>query len=107
HCVLDDLLVVKASLQALIDSGRCHNAVISPTAGHQAYEKGGGYVATKHGSHTIAATLRLELLGEPVRVIEIAPGMVATEEFSLKRLGDAQDRKSACRESVWRWGGGV
>src|SRR5699024_7521672 len=88
--VLGVLRVVKAILPALIDSGRGDIVVMSSTAGHQAYEKGGGYVATKHGSHTIAATLRLELLGEPVRVIEIAPGMVATEEFSLKRLGDAQ-----------------
>ncbi|WP_209372893.1 SDR family oxidoreductase [Brevibacterium renqingii] len=88
--VLGVLRVVKALLPALIESGRGDIVVMSSTAGHQAYEKGGGYVATKHGAHTIAATLRLELLGEPVRVIEIAPGMVATEEFSVKRLGDAE-----------------
>jgi len=43
----------------------------------------------KHGLHALSGTLRLELNGEPIRVTEIAPGMVRTEEFSLNRLGDA------------------
>jgi NADP-dependent 3-hydroxy acid dehydrogenase YdfG len=48
-------------------------------------------VAAKHGTHAIAATLRLELCGQPVRVIEIAPGMVKTDEFALTRYrGDAE-----------------
>jgi NADP-dependent 3-hydroxy acid dehydrogenase YdfG len=63
---------------------------MSSTAGHIVYEGGGGYVASKHGAHSVAATLRLELAGRPVRVIEIAPGMVATEEFSRKRLGSQE-----------------
>jgi len=53
------------------------------------YEGGASYTAAKHGVHTLAETLRLELNGEPVRVIEIAPGMVRTDEFSLNRLGSA------------------
>lgn len=88
--VLGVLRVVKGFLPALVDSGRGDVLVMSSTAGHIAYEGGGGYVAAKHGSHTIAATLRLEAAGQPVRVIEIAPGMVATEEFSLKRLGSRE-----------------
>ncbi|MFC5369485.1 SDR family NAD(P)-dependent oxidoreductase [Arcanobacterium bovis] len=64
---------------------------ISSTAGHATYPGGGGYVAAKHAERQIPATLRLELVGEPVRIIDIAPGMVKTEEFSLNRLrGDAQ-----------------
>jgi len=64
--------------------------MMSSTASFVAYEGGGGYVAAKHGEHAIAATLRLELSGQPVRVIEIAPGMVRTDEFALKRYrGDA------------------
>ncbi|GAA1872151.1 SDR family oxidoreductase [Brevibacterium marinum] len=90
--VLGVLRVVKAFLPALIESGRGDIAVMSSTAGHQAYEGGGGYVAAKHGTHSIAATLRLELAGEPVRVIEIAPGMVATDEFTLKRVGGSQEQ---------------
>ena len=60
---------------------------VSSTAGLISYEGGASYTAAKHGVHTLAETLRLELNGEPVRVIEIAPGMVRTEEFSLNRLG--------------------
>ncbi|MDY5584769.1 MAG: SDR family oxidoreductase [Arcanobacterium sp.] len=59
---------------------------ISSTAGHGTYPGGGGYVAAKHAERQIAATLRLELVGKPVRVIDIAPGMVKTEEFSLNRF---------------------
>ncbi|GAA4283974.1 SDR family oxidoreductase [Brevibacterium daeguense] len=88
--VLGVVRSVQALLPALIESGRGDIVVMSSTAGHQAYEGGGGYVAAKHGSHSIAATLRLELAGRPVRVIEIAPGMVATDEFSLKRLGSKE-----------------
>ncbi len=92
--VLGVLRVVKAFLPALISSGRGDIVVMSSTAGHQAYEGGGGYVAAKHGTHSIAATLRLELAGEPVRVIEIAPGMVATDEFTLKRVGETPNAQA-------------
>lgn len=61
---------------------------ITSTAGHGTYPGGGGYVAAKHAEAQIASTLRLELAGEPIRVMEIAPGMVHTPEFSLNRLGD-------------------
>ena len=59
---------------------------LTSTAAHDTYPGGGGYVAAKHAERVIANTLRLELVGEPVRIIEIAPGMVATEEFSLNRF---------------------
>ena len=67
---------------------------LTSTAAHDTYPGGGGYVAAKHAERVIANTLRRELVGEPVRVIEIAPGMVRTEEFSLIRLGsrEAADR---------------
>lgn len=98
--VLGVLRVVKAFLPALIESGRGDIVIMSSTAGHQAYEGGGGYVATKHGSHSIAATLRLELAGEPVRIIEIAPGMVATDEFTLKRVSGNQEQADKVYEGV-------
>ncbi|MDP9806909.1 NADP-dependent 3-hydroxy acid dehydrogenase YdfG [Trueperella bonasi] len=64
---------------------------ISSTAGHESYVGGGGYTAAKHAEREIAKTLRLELVGEPVRIIDIAPGLVKTEEFSLNRFsGDMQ-----------------
>ena len=88
--VLGTLHLVQALLPKLIASGDGTIVLMSSTAGFAAYEGGGGYVAAKHGTHAIAATLRLELCGEPVRVIEIAPGMVRTEEFALNRYrGDA------------------
>ncbi len=88
--VLGTLHVVRALLPKLISSGDGTVLIMGSTAGFAAYEGGGGYVAAKHGTHAIAATLRLELCGQPVRVIEIAPGMVRTDEFALTRYrGDA------------------
>lgn len=88
--VLGTLRVTQALLPALRADGGGDILMMGSTAGLVAYEGGGGYVAAKHGEHALAQTLRLELCGEPVRVIEIAPGMVATEEFSLNRFrGDA------------------
>ncbi|HSA52042.1 MAG TPA: SDR family NAD(P)-dependent oxidoreductase [Yinghuangia sp.] len=89
--VLGTLHTTQALLPALVASGAGTVVVMSSTAGHQAYEGGGGYVAAKHGTHAIAATLRLELSGRPVRVIEVAPGMVKTDEFAVNRMrGDVQ-----------------
>jgi NADP-dependent 3-hydroxy acid dehydrogenase YdfG len=88
--VLGLLHTTQALLPALTASGDGTVVVLSSTAGHGTYEGGGGYVAAKHGAHVIAETLRLELCGHPVRVIEVAPGMVKTEEFATTRFrGDA------------------
>jgi NADP-dependent 3-hydroxy acid dehydrogenase YdfG len=98
--VVGVLNVTQALLPALIASGDGTVVVMSSTAGHVAYEGGGGYVAAKHGSHTIAATLRLELCGDPVRVIEIAPGMVRTDEFAVNRFRGDEDKAAAVYEGV-------
>ncbi|MGH8894352.1 MAG: SDR family NAD(P)-dependent oxidoreductase [Actinomycetes bacterium] len=88
--VIGVLQVTQALLPALVASGRGHVVVMGSTAGRIVYEGGGGYTAAKHATTALAETLRLELNGQPVRVTEIAPGMVATEEFSLTRFrGDA------------------
>ncbi|MEY9967344.1 NADP-dependent 3-hydroxy acid dehydrogenase YdfG [Streptacidiphilus sp. MAP12-16] len=88
--VLGVLHMTQALLPALRASGDGTVLVLSSTAAFTAYEGGGGYVAAKAGAHAIAGTLRLELVGEPIRVIEIAPGMVKTEGFALTRFdGDA------------------
>lgn len=73
---------------------------VSSTAGHIAYEGGGGYTAAKHGTTTIVETLRLELAGEPIRVTEIAPGMVRTDEFTLNRLAGDRTAADALYEGV-------
>ena len=89
--VLGVLHMTQALLPALRAGGAETGAgtvlVLSSTAAFVPYEGGGGYVAAKAGAHAIAGTLRLELVGEPVRVIEIAPGMVRTDEFALTRFG--------------------
>jgi NADP-dependent 3-hydroxy acid dehydrogenase YdfG len=72
---------------------------VTSTAGHVAYEGGGGYNAAKFAAHAVMGVLRLELAGEPIRVIEIAPGMVKTDEFALNRLGDA-DKAAAVYDGV-------
>lgn len=64
---------------------------VTSTAGLAVYPGGGGYNATKYAAHAVTGVLRLELAGEPIRVMEIAPGLVHTEEFTVKRLrGDAE-----------------
>jgi NADP-dependent 3-hydroxy acid dehydrogenase YdfG len=98
--VLGTLNVTQALLPRLIASGDGTIVVLSSTAGFVAYEGGGGYVAAKHGEHAIAATLRLELSGQPVRVIEIAPGMVRTDEFALNRFRGDHDRAAAVYAGV-------
>jgi len=86
--VLGTLRVTRALLPKLIASGDGVIVNITSTAGHIVYEGGGGYAAAKHAEHALNDTLRLELCGEPVRVTEIAPGIVKTEEVSLVRFGD-------------------
>ncbi len=89
--VLGVLRVTQALLPALERGAGGHVVVTGSIAGHLVYEGGGGYTAAKHGATALVETLRLELNGRPVRVTEVAPGMVQTEEFSLVRLrGDAE-----------------
>jgi NADP-dependent 3-hydroxy acid dehydrogenase YdfG len=98
--VLGVLNVTQALLPALSASGDGTVVVLSSTAGLATYEGGGGYVAAKHGAHVIAETLRLELNGHPVRIIEIAPGMVKTDEFSLTRFRGDSARAEAVYDGV-------
>lgn len=88
--VLGTVRVTRALLPALRASGRGDLLFVTSVAAHEAYPGGSGYNAAKAGEHMLAAALRLELNGEKVRVIEIAPGMVRTEEFSLVRLQDQE-----------------
>jgi NADP-dependent 3-hydroxy acid dehydrogenase YdfG len=83
--VLGTLHITQALLPKLIASGAGAIVLMGSTAGLISYEGGGGYVVAKHGTHAIAETLRLELYDQPVRVIEIAPGMVKTSEFAVNR----------------------
>jgi NADP-dependent 3-hydroxy acid dehydrogenase YdfG len=89
--VLGLMRVTKALLPRLVESGDGHIVNITSLAGHSVYESGAGYTAAKHAAAAVNDTLRLELYDRPVRVTEVAPGLVRTEEFSLVRFkGDAE-----------------
>src|SRR6188472_3831620 len=85
--VLGTLHVTQALLPALRAGGEGLVVNLGSTAGRVVYEGGGSYTASKHALKALTGTLRLELSGEPIRVTEVAPGMVRTDEFSLKRFG--------------------
>ncbi|MER5441342.1 SDR family oxidoreductase [Streptomyces sp. NPDC002790] len=98
--VIGTLNVTQALLPALTASGDGTVVVLSSTAGLGTYEGGGGYVAAKHGEHVLAETLRLEIVGTPVRVIEVAPGMVKTDEFALTRFGGDEAKAAKVYQGV-------
>jgi NADP-dependent 3-hydroxy acid dehydrogenase YdfG len=103
-----NVIAVKRVVSALLpllrkgaaDRGVADIMTVTSIAGHIAYEGGGGYNAAKFAAHAVVAVLRLELAGEPIRVLEIAPGMVKTDEFSLVRFGGDQARADAVYDSV-------
>jgi NADP-dependent 3-hydroxy acid dehydrogenase YdfG len=97
--VLGAVRVTKALLPALRASGAGDLVFVGSTAGLVSYEGGASYTAAKHGVHTLAETLRLELVYDPVRVVEIAPGMVKTEEFALNRT-QSQEKADAVYRGV-------
>lgn len=98
--VLGTVRTIQALLPLLVRSGRGLVVVMGSTAGHVAYEGGGSYAAAKHAEAALAATLRLELCGQPVRVTEIAPGMVRTEEFAVNRFHGDADRAASVYAGV-------
>jgi NADP-dependent 3-hydroxy acid dehydrogenase YdfG len=88
--VLGTMRLTRAFLDALELSGDGLIVSIGSIAGFETYPGGAGYTAAKHGQRALTRTLRLELLGKPIRVTEIAPGLVETE-FSLVRFdGDSE-----------------
>ncbi len=97
--VLGVMRVTKALLPALERSGDGHVVVIGSVAGVEVYPGGAGYTAAKHAANAVARTLRLELLGKPIRVSEVAPGMVETE-FSLTRFGGDEAKASKVYEGT-------
>jgi NADP-dependent 3-hydroxy acid dehydrogenase YdfG len=98
--VIGTARTVQALLPALERGSGGHIVTIGSIAGHLVYEKGAGYTAAKHAETALTETLRLELNGRPVRVTEIAPGMVRTEEFSLVRFEGDQAAADAVYAGV-------
>ena len=103
-----NVLAVKNLVSALLpalrdgarDAGGADILTVTSIAAHVAYEGGAGYNAAKAGAHMLMAVLRLELAGEPIRVLEIAPGMVKTDEFSLVRFDGDESKADAVYAGV-------
>ncbi|CAB4338373.1 unannotated protein [freshwater metagenome] len=98
--VTGSVRMVKAVLPFMKAFGRGHIVMMSSTAGRIAYENGGSYAAAKHGVAAVAGTLRLELNGQPIRVTELAPGMVKTAEFAVTRFAGDKTKAAKVYEGV-------
>jgi len=97
--VIGTLRVTKALLPALIASGNGHIVTVTSIAALEPYDNGAGYTGAKHAQAMLHRTLRGELLGQPVRLTEIAPGLVRTE-FSLIRFDGDQARANAVYQGL-------
>jgi NADP-dependent 3-hydroxy acid dehydrogenase YdfG len=97
--VLGTLRVTRALLPKLIDSGDGLIVTVTSIAAIETYDGGSGYTAAKHAQGALHRTLRGELLGKPVRLTEIAPGMVKTD-FSLRRFEGDEERAANVYEGV-------
>jgi NADP-dependent 3-hydroxy acid dehydrogenase YdfG len=97
--VLGVLRVTKALLPKLRAGGNGHIVVLGSIAGFEVYPGGAGYTGVKHAVNALCRTMRLELVGEPVRITEVAPGMVETE-FSLVRFGGDAERAAAVYQGM-------
>ncbi len=97
--VLGTTRVTKALLPALVAA---HGVIVFVTsvAADAAYEGGAGYNGAKAAERMVAGALRLELYDQPVRITEVVPGMVHTEEFSLVRFGGDQAKADATYAGV-------
>lgn len=97
--VLGTMRMIRALLPRLIASGGGHVVNIGSVAGFEPYAGGGGYNAAKHALRALTDVLRIELVGQPVRVSEIDPGLVETE-FSLVRFGGDHARADAVYDGL-------
>jgi NADP-dependent 3-hydroxy acid dehydrogenase YdfG len=97
--VLGTLHVTKALLPKLIDSGDGLVITVTSIAAVEIYDNGGGYTSAKHAQGVLHRTLRSELLGKPVRLTEVAPGMVKTD-FSLNRFEGDEERADKVYKGV-------
>lgn len=97
--VLGVLRMTRTLLPKIEASGVGHVVIVGSTAGFETYRGGGGYTASKHALRALTQTLRLELLGRPIRVTEVAPGLVETE-FSLVRFGGDEEKAKKPYEGI-------
>ncbi len=97
--VLGTLHVTRALLPKLIDSGDGLIITITSIAAVEIYDNGGGYTSAKHAQGVLHRTVRSELLGKPVRLTAVAPGMVKTD-FSVRRFDGDEERAEKVYQGV-------
>ena len=97
--VIGSLRMTRALLPALEASGDGHVVMVGSIAGYEPYPGGAGYNAAKFAVRAMTKVLRQELLGRPIRVTEIAPGLVKTE-FSVVRLRGDERAADAVYEGM-------
>ena len=97
--VLGVLRVTRALLPKLLASGDALVVNVGSIAGFEVYPGGAGYTASKHALRALTRTLRLELLGKPVRVTDISPGLAETE-FALVRFDGDRERAKRLYEGM-------
>ncbi len=97
--VIGTMRMTKALIPALIASGDGLIVTVTSVAALETYDNGSGYTAAKHAQAMVHRTLRMELLGKPVRLTEIAPGLVETE-FSVVRFAGDTERADAVYEGL-------
>ena len=97
---LGTVRVTRAFLPALERSGDGHVVIVGSIAGFEPYANGAGYTSAKHAERALARTLRLELLGKPIRVTEVSPGLVGGTEFSSVRFRGDEERARKVYEGL-------
>ncbi|QFZ23614.1 SDR family NAD(P)-dependent oxidoreductase [Saccharothrix syringae] len=97
--VLGTLRITKGLLPRLIESGDGHVVTVTSVAAFEAYDNGSGYTSAKHAQSALHRTLRGELLGQPVRVTEVLPGMVETD-FSVNRFDGDTERAASVYQGL-------
>ena len=97
--VMGLLRVTQALLSKLESEGGGHIVNLGSIAGFETYPGGGGYTATKHAVRALTKTMRIDLLGRPIRITEISPGLVETE-FSVVRFDGDEGKADKVYEGI-------
>jgi NADP-dependent 3-hydroxy acid dehydrogenase YdfG len=98
--VMSVVRMTRALMPALERSGDGMIVNIGSTASHEPYQGGAGYVAAKHSVKIISQTMRMEMLGHPIRICEIDPGLVGGAEFSIVRFDGDEERAAKVYEGL-------
>lgn len=88
------LYVTRYIVPGMVSRGRGHVINIGSIAGHQTYPGGNVYCASKAAVKAISEGLKQDLLGTPIRVSSVDPGLVETEFSQIRFHGDGERAKN-------------